>query len=132
REGAMEGNASQRTSHPPGAAARSGLQQRPGDEVYLFDDVGRQTLDGAARLLRRDGPGGQENERRRAQGFQESDRKREAGSGSENTARGRRELSGTGGSESLPAAVVGHPLAAAVRARPRREDHGGQAGRRID
>jgi len=53
----------------------------------------------------------QEEQRRRAETFQEGCGERQAGTGSEDATRGRRELSGAGGSESVPAAVAGHSLA---------------------
>src|SRR6266404_2451468 len=42
----------------------------------------------------------------------------------EDASRGWRELSGSGGSEPVPAAVAGHSLAFAVFARACRQDHG--------
>ena len=51
-----------------------------------------------------------------------------AGSGSEDAARGRRELSSAGGSESLPQAVAGDSLDRAVRAAAGWEIDGEQAG----
>ena len=55
-----------------------------------------------------------------AEAFQEGHREREAAAGSEDAARGRRELSGSGGSESVPAAVAGDSLVVAVFAGARR------------
>jgi len=113
-EGAIASNATQRTRFPADTSD---------DPVYASDLVekficsmmwGRQEVDGAAGFLRRDGAGGEEDQRRRVEDFQESRGKREAGAGSEDAARGRRELPGAGGSESVPAAIAGHSLAAAV------------------
>ena len=64
----------------------------------------------------------------RAEDFQEGHREREAAAGSEDAARGRRELSGAGGSESVPAAIAGDSLAAAVFAGTRGQDDDRQAG----
>src|SRR5882762_9021840 len=125
-EGAIKSNATQRTRIPANASDRSGLCQRHRGEVYLLDDVGRQEVDGAARVLRRDGPGGEEDQRRCVENFQEGHREREAVAGSEDAARGRRELPGSGGSESVPQAIAGDSLAAAVFAGARGQDDGGQ------
>ena len=46
---------------------------------------------------------------------QEGRRERQAGAGSQDAARGRRELPGSRGSESVPPAIAGHSLAAALR-----------------
>src|SRR5260370_41292080 len=83
----------------------------------------------AQRVLRRHGPGGEEEQRRRTEDFQEGRREREAGAGSEDAARGRRELPGSRGSEPVPAAIAGDSLALAVFARTRRQDHDRQARR---
>src|SRR4029077_7504139 len=111
-EGAIKSNATQRTCFPAAPSDRSGLCQRHCGEVHLLDDVGRQEVDGATRVLRRDGSSGEEDQRRCAEDFQEGYREREAAAGSEDAARGRRELPGSGGSEPVPEAVAGDSLAA--------------------
>src|SRR5205807_9650852 len=128
-EGAIESDATQRISFAESPGDRPGLRQRPGGKVYLLDDVGWQEEHGAACVLRRDGPGGEKDQRRCVEDFQEGRREREAGAGSEDAARGRRELSGSGGSKPFSQAVAGHSLAAAVFAGTRGQDDGGQAGR---
>src|ERR1700674_3486101 len=127
KKGAIKSNATQRTCFPAIPGNRSGLCQRHRGEVHLLDDVGRQEVDRATSVLRRDGSGGEEDQRRCLEDFQESHREREAVAGSENAARGRRELPGSGGSESVPQAVAGDSLAAAVFAGARGQDDGGQA-----
>src|SRR5579864_3643715 len=57
-EGASETHATQRNHQPEGPGDRSGVRQRPGGEVHLLDDVGREEIDGAARVSRGHGPGG--------------------------------------------------------------------------
>ena len=64
-----------------------------------MDQVGAKTNDDAFKLV------------------QEGGRELQAGAGSEDAARGRRELSGSGGSESVPAAIAGDSLAGVERAR---------------
>src|SRR5258708_31274104 len=122
----------QGTGQPPQARSRSGLRQRPGLKVYLFDDVGRQEEHRTARVLRRDGSDGQKDQRRRLEAFQEGGRKRQAAAGSKDPASGRRQLSGSGGSESVPPAIAGDSLDFAVFAGTRRQDYGRQAGRLTD
>ena len=72
----------------------------------------------------------QEDERRRFQAFQEGGRELQAGAGSEDAARGRRELPGSGGSESVPQAVARDSLAGAVFAHARGQVNDRQAGGR--
>ena len=62
--------------------------------------------------------------------FQEGRRKRQAGAGSQDAARGRRELPGSGRSQSVPPAVAGDSLASALRAHAFGQDDDRQAGRR--
>src|SRR2546427_7400843 len=126
-KGAIKSNATQRTCFPANASDRPGLCQRHCGEVHLLDDVGRQEVDGAARVLWRDGPGGEEDQRRCLEDFQESHRERETVAGSEDPPRGRCELSGSGGSESVPQTVAGDSLAATVFAGARGQNDGGQA-----
>src|SRR3989442_13020287 len=76
-KGAIKSNATQRTCFPANASDRPGLCQRPCGEVHLLDDVGRQEVDAAARGLWRDGPGGEEDQRRGLENLQEPHRKRE-------------------------------------------------------
>src|ERR1700722_19662400 len=109
---------------------RSGFRERPGAKVYFEHDVRREAGDGAGHLLQRDGSGREEDQRRFVQVVQESDRELQAGAGSEDATRGRRELSGSGGSEPVPQAIAGDSLAGVVFADAQRQDHDRQAGGR--
>src|ERR1700677_5271255 len=111
----------------PQDSRRSGFRKRPGAEIYFEHDVRREARDGAGHLLQRDGSGREEDERRFVQIVQEGDRELQAGSGSEDATRGRRELSGAGGSEPVPQAIAGHSLAGAVFADAQWQDDEGQA-----
>src|SRR5581483_1868442 len=128
-EGAKNSNATQRISQQAQAGGRSRLRKRSRGEIHLLDDVGRKKEHRAACVLRRDGSGRQEDQRRCAEGFQEGVGKRQARARSQDAPCRRRELPGSRGSESLPPPVTGDSLDFAVFARAFRQVHGGQAGR---
>src|ERR1700688_4622941 len=125
-------NAPQRIRSTARSDYRFRIRQRPRAEVYQFDDVRRQALDRAAHFLRRDGSDRAENERRSAEGVQEGHRERQAGAGSEDAARGRRELPGSGRSKSVPSAIARDSLPAALRAHALGQNDDRQAGRGVD
>src|ERR1700680_3352283 len=114
----------------PADPGRRGVRKRTGAEIHQQHDVRREAVDGADDFLQRDEAGGREGERRRVQAVQEGGGELQAGAGSEDATRGRRELPGAGGSESLPEAVAGDSLAGAVRAGAFGKEHDAEAGGR--
>src|SRR6185437_955615 len=90
----IETYAEKRTHRKAGSTAGPGLQLRAGHQVRELHDVGWQEVHRAGDLLRVNEATGEEGRRRGPEAVQEGRGERQAGAGSEESPRGRRQLPG--------------------------------------